>query len=87
MDKVKVLIAQSGSIEYVMRDYYERYKDDGIILIPEDEPVALTENTEIHLDPVIHKETMVSVEDLKVELPKVAQEVQKKPKSRQKRAA
>ena len=35
---VKVLIAQTGSIDYVTKEYYERYKDEGIILIPEDEP-------------------------------------------------
>lgn len=33
----KVLIVQTGSIEYVPDSYYERYKDEGLLLVPEDE--------------------------------------------------
>ncbi len=32
----KVLIVQTGSIDYVADEYYERYKLEGIILVPEE---------------------------------------------------
>lgn len=40
----KVLIVQTGSIDWVTDAYYERYKDEGLLLIPE-EPENETEQT------------------------------------------
>lgn len=37
---VKVLIVQTGSIDYVPTSYYERYKNEGLVLI-EEEPETI----------------------------------------------
>lgn len=85
---VKVLIVQTGSIDDVTVEYYERYKDDGLILIPEDVPTVLAdleapvvvpqEEPSVGAplsNPELHKEL---IGNTKVELPK-------KPRGRQKR--
>ena len=57
---VKVLIAQTGSIDYVTEEYYERYKNEGIILIPEDEPKVDLEELK-----VVTKELKADLEEPK----------------------
>lgn len=86
---VKVLIAQTGSIDYVHKEYYERYKDEGIILIPEDLPKVELEEPKVEPEeepevapvlnsPEFHKELMDSVRSTQVELPKKTRGRQKK---------
>lgn len=41
--KKKVLIVQTGAVEYVEDAYYERYKDEGLLLIPEEDAPVKTE--------------------------------------------
>ena len=68
----KVLIVQTGSIDYVADDYYERYKLEGLVLVPEDPidiPAAAAplEEMQKEVPPVIPDTPKVSAEELKVQ--------------------
>lgn len=73
----KVLIVQTGSIDYVPDDYYERYKLEGLVLVPEDPediPIAAAPLEEVakevpmeEVPKVILDTPKVSTEELKVQ--------------------